>query len=59
MTKKTIILERFINGKLHRARLSQSCFLHCEIIEALFNRLIRSNVLVDIDILFNQVVEKY
>lgn len=59
MTKKTIILERTINGKRHRARLSQACFLHCEIIESLFNRLIRLNVTLDIDELFNQVVEKY
>ena len=59
MTKKTILLERIINGKRHRAKLTQTCFLHCEIIESLHNRLIRLNVTADIDELFNQVIEKY
>lgn len=59
MYRKTVILERTINGRKHRATLSRTCFLHCDIIEALYNRLIRLDVVLDIDQLFNQVVEKY
>lgn len=59
MSQKTIILERIVKGRIHRTRLTRPCFLHCDIIEQLFNRLVRLNPLVDIDELFNQVVEKY
>lgn len=58
--RKTLVFLRMKNGKRHLTRLTQEVRLHCEIVERLHMRALRWRVQdLDIDELFNQVVEKY
>lgn len=59
MHGKTIVLERTVNGKIHRTTITKNCFMHCDIINDLYSRALKRNVPIDIDDLFNMVVLSY
>ena len=54
---KAVILERKIKGKIHRTALREECRLHIDIIEKLFNRALRRNIVIDIDQLIDTLKE--
>ena len=54
---KAVILERKIKGKIHRTELHEECHLHIDIIEKLFNRALRRNIVIDIDQLIDTLKE--
>ena len=54
---KAVILERKIKGKIHRTELHEECRLHIDIIEKLFNRALRRNIVIDIDQLIDTLKE--
>jgi len=58
MTKKSISLKRWVNGREHIAMISGRVFLHCDLIGNLHSRLLRRGIVVDIDDLFEQVISK-
>lgn len=54
MVEKSITLR--LKGQIVKVR--GKVFLHCELIEQLYNRLLKDGFLVDIDDLFNNVITK-
>ena len=56
--KKILILEREVNGRIHRTKLADECPLHCDIISRLAKKCFQQNILIDVDELFNQIVSK-
>ncbi|MFH0754582.1 MAG: hypothetical protein V2A70_08455 [Candidatus Omnitrophota bacterium] len=56
--KHTVIFERVVNGRVHRFKYSKDCRLHSDIYEAVFDRALRRNVVVDINDLIDSVVCK-
>jgi len=54
------MIEKWISLKLkgHKVTVKGKGFLHCDLIEQLFNRLIGKGFNVEIDDLFNAVIEK-
>lgn len=54
MVEKYLILK--LKGQT--VKVKGKVFLHCELIEKLYNRLLKDGFLVDIDDLFNKVITK-
>ena len=56
--KHTVIFERIVQGRVHRFKYSMDCRLHSDIYEAVFNRALRRNVVVDINYLIDSATVK-
>lgn len=56
--KHTVIFERQVNGRVHRFKYTMDCRLHSDIYEAVLERAIRRNVMVDVNALIDSAVGK-
>jgi hypothetical protein len=59
MVSKTIILERRIGNRIHRAKIRGRVYMHVDLMDKLVSRCVKFGVKnLDIEELFNMIVDK-